>query len=742
MVSPISNEASQLNAEMVFDLQSNKDLDHFARNAAAGKMPTMKMSKNNAGGGGDGDEKMRKKLEVRSRRIIKGEMVYIVHYPLLETTFNLSLAVTVGIASRWLLGLFRSFTLSSVSSSLVSPIGGLCCSPYGGSDDEGSRLPGSFERLLACVLIKKEGDDAGIFLLTLLLVAFTVMVVKLAWSVSAPFNPRTSDLDDEADTNGGEGSGPDTQTLRVDPQRAKRFFVGLGATLFSFWFFLTPALLRALGLDGLPEAVEELSARILLFEQIIGIVSIPAGDSLGDRSDLDTVTNLILAILALAWGFIASGMMTPIKETARNAAHILTSTPSNKRMKPSETMDLINVRMMLLIQALSPLMIMCTYLFHTRFLDTAKASTRDGQINMSFSKQHLQHSGLFVRGALSWCFLAAFTYCLRSLLQSYMDQAVSVASAVGIAKNNADVCRGIPDNRNPPPNLHTSPPSIDPFHYRYKNLPTTAGRIAAFPAFVFAMLIMAHLRGGDGSTHPGIGHESQSKHAPRSIFHDKKLLPPYGDQCMVWISKQAEPHQRNVENGTGEDLLHAAALSQASWQHNPLRDSTHRAIINFLGKRNFCYPPEVRSIKAMGRHINFLLGDEGDSAIDKGSILTMQALTGRGLLELAPRVPFTFVEVLFGRTPNPPSITSCIDTNNIKSTEECNVSQYFSLESQLPSLNQMFSFLMSHHLLTPTIVFPIVDTVGFLGCVWWNWWYTINMLFYWIEIRRTIPNKG
>jgi hypothetical protein len=735
MVSPISNEASQLNADMVVDLKSDRDLDHFARKAAAGKMPTRKTSKNNAGGGGDGDEKKRNKMEVRTRRIVRGEMVYMTEYPLLETTINLSLAVTAGVASRWMLGLFRSLTLSSVSSSLNSPsgLGGLCCSPYRGSEDEGSRLPGSFERLLACVLIKKEGDDAGIFLLTLLLTAFTTMVVKLAWSVSDPFNPKTGDLDDESDANAGKGIGPVTQS-RVDPQRAKRFFVGLGVALFSYWFFLTPALLRAFGLDSLPEAAEEMSGRILLFGNLLGIVSTPSTDARGDRSDVSTVMHLILALIALAWGFIASSMMTPIEETARNAAHILSPTPSNKRMNPMESMDLINVRTMLLIQALSPLMIMCTYLFHARFSETAKSSVRNGQIKMSFSKLHLQQSGLFVRGALSWCFLAASSYCLRSLLQSYMDQAASVASVVGIVNNDA-VREGTPDKRNSPSNLHTSPPNIDPFHYRYKNLVPTAGRIAAFPAFVLAMLIMAHLRGGDGSTHPGVGYESQSRHAPRSIFHDKKLLPPYGDQLMVWISKHVAPHH-NVENGTGEELLHVAALSQASWHHNPLRDSTQKAIINWLGKRNFCYPPEFRSIKAMGRHVNFLLSDESDGAIDKVSILTMHALTGRELLELAPQVPTTLFEVLFGRKPTTPSITSCIDTNNIQRTEECNVSEDFALESQLPSLYEMFSFLMSHHLFTPTIVFPLVDAVGFLGCVWWNYWYTIKVLYHWIEIRR------
>ncbi|KAL3763932.1 hypothetical protein ACHAW5_008370 [Stephanodiscus triporus] len=734
MVSPISDQASRLNAGMVVDLQSDRDLDHYAREAAAGRMPKKKTTKNISRGGDDGDEKERKTIEVRSRRIARGEMVYADHYPLLETTVNLSLANLVGLASRWLLGLIRSLTLSSVSSSSMSPsgLGGVCCSPYRGSDDDGSRVPGAFERLMACVLIKKEGDDAGILLLTLLLVVFIVVVVKLAWSVS-PFNTKTCDLDDEADADIGK----DNEALkRIDPKKATRFLVGLGSALFSFWLFCTPALLRALGLDGLPEAVEELSARVLLLGNILGVVSLPATDTLGKLSGIGTVMNALLAFLALAWGYIASSMMTPIEETARNAAHILSLTPPNKKMNPNEMMDLINVRMMLLIQALAPFMIMCTYLFHTRFSDTTKASARDGQIKMSFSKRHLQHSGLFVRGVLSWCFLAAFSYCLRSLLQSYLDQAATVASAVGVASNDVDGRQGTINKRNPPSILHTSPAKIDPFNDRYKNLVRTAGRITAFPALVLAMLTMAHLRGGDGSTHPGVGYESQPKHAPRSMLLANKLLPPYSDLYMSWISKQVESH-RIIGVGTGDGLLHVAALSQASWHPNPLRDSTHQAIVNWLGKHKFCYPPEVRSVKAMGRNVNFLLGDEGDGAIDGMSILTMQALSGRELLEIAPQVPMTFIDILLGRTQAGRSCNIEEDSNNNHNTQECTVSEDVVLKSQQPSLSQMFSFIISHHLFTPTVIFPIIDMLAFLGCVWWNYWYSVMMCFYWIKIRRT-----
>ena len=744
MVSPISDQASKLNAEMVVDLQSDQDLDHYAREVASGRMPKKKISKNNAGGGNIGNEKKRKTMEVRSRRIAKGEMIYIVHYPLLETTVNLSLAVIVGLASRWLLGLIRSLQLSSVSSSSMPPSGpgGLCCSPYRGSDDQGSRLPGSFERLLACVLIKKEGDDAGILLLTLLLVVFIVVVVKLAWSVSAPLDLKTGDPDNESDIAAKENEAGQTSHKRIDHKIAKRFVVGLGSAVMSFWFFRTPALLLALGLDGLLEAVEELSVRVLLFGNVLGIVSLPATDTLGELSDIGTVMNVVLALLALSLGYIAPSMMTPIEETARNAAHILSPSPlKNKKMNPSEMMNLLNVRMMLLIQAIAPFMIMCTYLFHTRFLDTTKASARDGRVKMSFSRQHLQHSGLFVRGALSWCFLAAFSYCLRSLLQSYMDQAATVASAVGVVDNDADVRQETFHKRNPPSTSHASPPKIDPFNYRYNNLVTTAGRIAAFPALVLAMLAMAHLRGGDGSTHPGVGYESQPRHALRSMLHARGLLPPYSEQYMLWISEHVESHH-SVGVGTGDGLLHVAALSQASWHHNPLRDTAHQIIVDWIGKHKFCHPPEVRSVKAMGRHVNFLLGDDGDGAIDGGSILTMHALTGRELMEIAPQIPITSIDILLGRKPDGGSCYSEGSSNNIHNTQECTASENVALKSQLPSLSQMFSFLMSHPLLTPTVVFPIIDTFAFLGCVWWNYWYSVKMIVYWIGIRRTTCNGG
>jgi hypothetical protein len=686
------------NAELVVDLQSGDvDLDRLAREAAA--MPSLPKKKTKGTHTKDGKTMM----EVRSRRITKGEMIYNPYYPLVETTINLALAALVGLTSRWLLGLFRSLSLSSSSLSSSSP-GGVCCSPYTGAEDVGTRTPGSFERLLACILIKKEGDDAGVMLITVLLMILIATVVKLALSVSA-LDLTTRDIDDDSDVS------KENIAEQRDFQNAKRHFFGIGSTLMTLWLFHTPELLRSLGLAGLKEAIEELSARIILFSELAGIAHL----------NLGTFKNLLMTLLSIAWGYVSSNMMIPIDETARNAAHILSPTPSNKKMDPSDMMNLINVRLMLLIGLLlTPIMIMSTYLFHTKFLDIAKSSAQHGRQrrNMTFSKRHLQHSGLFVRGVLSWCFLAAVSYCLRSLIQAHLDQAANEDGT-----NNDATARG---------GAQSKQQTTDPFNDRYKSTVSTAGRFVSFPAFVLAMLAMVHLRGGDGSAHPGVGYESQLKDSPRSMLLTKGLLPPFSDQYMSWIAKQVEPRSSDF-GSSGNELLQVAALSQPSWHEHPLRDSTQTMIVDWLGDNKFCYPPEVRSIKAMGRHVNYLLGDEGDG----GSLVTNQALTGLELLNMSPPVPVTFIDILLGRNPSEGSCNSEDQTSSTVHTKECRAEDAVLKSQQLPSPSQMFSFLMSHHFVTPTIIFPIIDATAFLSSVWWNYWFTVKMIVHYIRFCRT-----
>ena len=378
----------------------------------------------------------------------------------------------------------------------------------------------------------------------------------------------------------------------------------------------------------------------------------------------------------------------------------------------------MNARIMLLIQAMAPFIIMTTYLLNSRF---QTPTNRGGQMRMSFSKQYLQKGGLFMRAALSWCFLGAAVYTFRPLLQSYLDQAATVASAmVSLGEGSSNDAK----TRNKhPAQATTSKP--DPFNDRYNTLVSTAGHIAVFPAFVLAMLALAHILGGDGS-HPGVGHVSQLKDAPRStVLPVRGLLPPYSDQYMSWIASESKLQ----ETGPGDTLLHAAALTESLWYTTPFRDSAHMKVVNRAGKQKFCHPPELRSVKAAGRHVTFLLDSDGDN--DEGSFLTLHPLTGRELLDCAPPLPFTAADFVLGRAPaaTSPKDGSCKTDDSNEGSEECKA------PLQHPSFSEMLSFVWSHKFLTPTIIFPIIDTFGLLLSVWWTYWYSIRMRVYWTKLR-------
>ena len=742
MISPLSNQASEMNANVV-DLKNDDDLTRYAAKVAASggkdmpKTNNKKKSKSSTNASDDDKKGQQKTMEIKTRRIVIGELVYNYYYPKLESTIHLSISIFIGLILRWLFGLVRSLRLSSMGGSGSG--GGPCCSPYRGTDDEGTRQSGSFERLLACVLIKQEGDNGGVFILSMLALLLVLSVLKLAWHVSNDSPSKNGDDDelDEEEDDETDVPNKEYEIKSFDPMKVKRFMVGLGTSLFSLWLFYTPALLRVLGLEALTEAAEEWGARVLLFGNLLGVTSLlpeTTVDTLDLPSNqLEILMNTFLILLALTCGYILSGMMVPINETARNAAHILSPSPTIKgkeKMNPNEMMDLINTRMMLIIQAMAPFMIMCTYLSASRFAEMTKIPTHGGGEGMkkSFSKQYLTNSGLFVRVALSWCFFFACSYTFRSLLQSYFDQAASVASAMATSvssSNEASVRRGSRDKRSAEP-----PKKVDPFNERYKNIVLTACRIGVFPVFILAMLAVAHLRGGDGSTHPGVGHISLPKDAPRpSLLPVKGLLPPYSNQYMSWIANQNKEQAQ-----AGDELLYSAALSQSYWDQTPMRNSVHKQVASWLGRKRVCYPPEVRSVKAMGRHVNFLL-DSADSNVDsEGSILTINALTGRELLEMAPPVRMTVVDMILGRKPEEESCKEGEDEPNssngeCKALSEQNVQQY-------QTYSEMTTSLLSHNFLTPTIVFPIIDTLAFLSSVWWTYWYSIKMAVYYISLRR------
>lgn len=697
MVSPYAEQASSMNAEMV-NLQSDQELDSFTKKVASGKTPRKNTKKqqqqqqqpsSSSNKGRTGGT-----MEVRSRRIRTGELVYNPYFIAFETTFNLAFAFLIGLASRWIFGVIRSLRLSS-------PLDGYCCSPYRGGDDDASRIPGAFEKLLACVLVKGRGDDAfngyGVFFLMML-----VKSIQLASMVSAP---HKTDFDDESEETQKDD---DKVTIkRIHPTKAKRFIAFCLVTLASLWMFHTPSLLRLLGLDGLTEAVEELAARIMLFGNLLGVLDL-SGSTINPPAMLQIVMNVLLILLASTYGYIASSMMTPINETARNAAHVLSPSPTKKQSSdPSEMFQLMNARMMLIIQGLAPLVIMTTYIFHTKFAEAEKHRVRKN----SFSSNYLQNSALFLRVALSWCFVGASIHTFRTMVQSFLDQAATVASAMAALGEAGS------DTKSSKQKSTAAPSKVDPFSDRYGKIVYTAGRLAAFPSLIFTLLVISHLYGGTGDAHPGVGHKSQPKNAPRPVFAPKGLLPPYAGDYMSWIDRTSRTNNsNNGGKGAGDLFLHAAVTSESAWNPTPFRDWAHNKVVDVLGKKNFCRAPEFRSVNALNRHVKHLLETDDDGNKIE-TAMTTHAMTGRELLDFAPVLK--------------KDMEATCNTSVEDDEGECKATP----EEDSPSLQLVSSSLLSHKLLTPTVVFPIVDSLAFLSSVWWTYWFSVKTIFYYIGLQ-------
>ncbi|KAL7504902.1 hypothetical protein ACHAXN_005122 [Cyclotella atomus] len=668
--------ASSLNANVV---------DLHAENKSSRKKPSSASSSSGV-------------MEIRTRRIQQGELLSTPHYAIVETAFNLALSALIGLILRWILGLLRSLRLSRVNIN-GGDYSGVCCSPYRGLESD---TKSSFEKLLACVLMKSEGDEAGKLLLTLLWVFLFVAVYKLA---VASCNPNL-DGESTADTRTTDEKGRYIYR-RVPRQKVKRFFVLVGAVLSALWLFHTPALLRYFGLIGLIEAVNELGARILLLGNLIGVVSIPLNDPLfGHSAMVQNLSNLLLTLFAMLWGVYASILVECIQETARNAAFVLSSNPAaksrNRKQTPDEMMALVNTRIMLIIQAVAPLVIICTFFAEAHFAEMVTKSARGGG-QASFSKQYLQNSGQFVRVGLSWSFLGASVYTIRALLQSYLDQASTVASAMSIYREAAGS-----------KSKQTNPKQPDPFSDRYSKVVPTAGKIAAFPAFVFAILMLAHLRGGDVSVHPGVGNENVDALSAAAI---KGLVPGYSGEYATLTASRKQ---------STSSLLQAASLSRSTWEETPLRDKAHRYISDWMGRDKYCSPPSSRAVKSMGRELNYMVLQSNDVSIDEETTLPIP-INGAQLLEYAHLLPYTLIDVILGRRTS---------SNDETCSNDMTESEQTCMASTIP-MQTIVSSVFSHNILTPTIVIPTVETLTLLSSILWTAWYTVMVVWYWMKIRKS-----
>ena len=668
LVSPYHAEAEELNAEVINLRDQNESMDSFTKRVASGKLGKRGRTKPKEQG-------RNQSVEVRSRRILTGELVFSRHYPLLETVFNLGIAALVFLVTRWLFGLFRSLRLSQKN--------GPCCSPYRGGEDEGSRSAGAFERLLVCLLLKQAGDDAGQPIMSLVIVAFLIRILELARNVSR----REKDEGDEDEAV--EESGYKYE--RVDPMAAKRVVVGLMTTLATYLFLTTPVLLEHFGLESVTAASEEWAARFMLLGNLVGIKSLPTFDEAPVQ--LQNLSRIFFAGISILWGYAVASLMLPVEETARNAATVLSPSSSangNQKKTQDEMFAIVNSRIMLVVQALIPLVVTLTFLFSARF---EGSSTGSYNPNASFGKRHLQNGAGYIRLMSTWSFVGASVYTYPSLLQSYLDEASTIAMREKRVRRR-----------------------FDPFNDRYQTLVSTAARMFVFPAFVLALLAMWHVLGGDGSTHPGIGHISQPRHAPRDQITRARLglLPGYNGPYLNWLSKARNPDH----SGTNDALLHMAAVSQSQWGVDRVYlDSAHTKVVDFLGG-DTCYPPEARTVKAIRRHVNFLLDTDDDgSAVD--SIVTLNAFTGRELISY-------YAPEALGQS-------GAICTQEKSEDEVC-------LVGQSPSFADIFYTGLSHRLMTPSVVDPLLHLTAFLLSIFWLYFYTAKMIKFWLVLRYRTNN--
>mmetsp|Transcript_8755 Transcript_8755/g.20415 ORF Transcript_8755/g.20415 Transcript_8755/m.20415 type:complete len:618 (-) Transcript_8755:1920-3773(-) len=612
-------------------------------------------------------------------------MVCSRHYPMLETVFNLGCAVVIGIVARWMFGLFRSLRLSQKN--------GPCCSPYRGDEDEGSRSAGAFERLLACLLLKQAGDDAGQPIMSMVVLMFLMCILDLARNVSRRLEAQELLLSRREKDEGDEDEAVKESEF-ADPMAAKRFVVGLMTTLATYMFLTTPVLLDRFGLESMTAASEEWAARVMLLGNLVGVNSLPTFDEAPVQ--IQALSRVFFAGISLLWGYAVASLMLPVEETARNAATVMTSSATNGSHKktPDEIFAIVNSRMMLVVQALIPLVVTLTFFFSARFEGTSGSYNP----NASFTKRHLQNGAGYIRLMSAWSFLGACSYTTRALLQSYLDEAGTIAGE-GVKKVRR---------------------RFDPFNDRYQTLVSTAARISVFPAFVLALLAMGHLLGGDWSArHPGVGHISQPRHAPRDQITSANLgiLPGYNGPYLHWLSKAQNPHHL----GTNNALLHMAAVSQSQWGVDRKNlDLAHTKVVDFVGGDSMCYPPDARTVKAIRRHVNFLLDTDDDgSTVD--SIVTQNALTGRELISHAPEVKVSLIGAALGQ-----SGATCKEEKS--EDEVCR-------EEQSPSFVDVFYTGLSHRLMTPSIMSPLLHLMAFLVSIFWLFFYTAKMIKFWLALR-------
>ena len=125
-------------------------------------------------------------------------------------------------------------------------------------------------------------------------------------------------------------------------------------------------------------------------------------------------------------------------------------------------------------------------------------------------------------------------------------------------------------------------------------------------------------------------------------------------------------------------------------------------------------------MSALGRHVNYLLEtDDDDNSIE--TVMVSHAMTGRELL--------TFVPVL--KTDTDTTCNTSVEDDGENESGQCETT----VDEDSPPLHLVLSSILSHRIFTPTVVFPIIDTLAFLSSVWWTYWFSVKTIVYYIGLQ-------
>ena len=361
-------------------------------------------------------------------------------------------------------------------------------------------------------------------------------------------------------------------------------------------------------------ALEEGAARIVLWFRLVGL-SVVNEERLLNR--MISLARLLMAAFCGSVGFVLYG---PFQSTVSLMVYRWQRIVDQPNKKWSSYRDLIAMAS----QFVLPLLIIFTYVVPER--EEMPRRT--------------------IRTMAAWCHVCMMCGLAKSLLQSYMDQALPAVAMV-LTAPNPDADR-----------------IMDPFRIRFQRLVQTGSQLVTFPFCLIALLTVGHL-------------------------------------CHVHSNMYPVPYAWGALDKTMRNSLDTWEQVQVVSMANSASNGT--TVVSYISptRANAC----------------------GEVLERKNNKRWKRAKTGGELLAMAKPVKKSLVQVLSGlqvlallAREDPVARTVLQQANeNLVDPEEEIKDPGKAMDELLSSLTAV----VQHPVLTSTIVFPLVDMMGFLLCFFW-----------------------